>query len=92
MDRFLGALRSWAIVLPWPQDGWRGLTTRQQVALVIRAVAQTGLLIVAAKDLRRRPPEQVRGSKWLWAPVVATNYLGLGPIAYLAAGRRHPDG
>jgi hypothetical protein len=88
MKRLAGALGAWGVALPWPHDGWRGLTRRQQVGIVIRAVAQTGLLIVAARDLRRRPSEQVRGPKWLWAPVVAVNYLGLGPIVYLVGGRR----
>jgi hypothetical protein len=93
MDRFTRALRSWGVVLPWPKDGGGGLSTRQQVGLVIRGVAQTVVLIVAARDLRRRPRDQVRGSKWLWAPVLGMNYLGTGPIAYLVGGRRrgsHP--
>jgi hypothetical protein len=93
MERIAGALRSWGIALPWPEEGWRGLTTRQRVGLVVRGVAQAGLLVVAARDLRRRPPDQVRGNKWLWAPVIAMNYLGIGPIAYLVGGRRrrsHP--
>jgi hypothetical protein len=88
MKGFAGALRDWGVVLPWPRDGWRGLTRRQQVGIAVRAVAQTGLFVVAARDLRRRPPEQVRGAKWLWALVVAMNYLGVGPIVYLARGRR----
>jgi hypothetical protein len=88
MDRFTATLRSWGIVVPWPQDGWRGLSSRQRAGMIIRGVAQAGLLIVAARDLRRRPPEQVRGSKWLWAPVITMNYLGLGPLAYLIGGRR----
>ena len=88
MDRFTAALRAWGVVVPWPKDGWRGLTPRQRAGMIVRGVAQTGLLIVAARDLRRRPPDQVRGSKWLWGPVVAMNYLGLGPIAYRIGGRR----
>lgn len=88
VERIAGALRSWGIVLPWPEEGWRGLTARQRVGLVVRGLAQTGLLVAAARDLRRRPPDEIRGSKWLWGPVIAMNYLGIGPIAYLIGGRR----
>lgn len=88
MTRATGAFRSWGVVVAWPEDGWRGLSGRQQVGLVVRGVAQGGLLVVAARDLRRRPPDQVRGRKWLWVPVIAMNYLGVGPIAYLIGGRR----
>jgi hypothetical protein len=88
MHRFTRPLRDWGIVLPWPKAGFRGLTGRQQVGIAVRAVAQTSLLVVAARDLRQRPNEQVRGTKWLWAPVIAMNYLGIGPIVYLLGGRR----
>lgn len=47
-----------------------------------------GLLTVAARDLHRRPPEQVRGTKRLWVPVIAMNYMGAGPLIYLLGGRR----
>jgi hypothetical protein len=83
-----GPLNDWGVVLPRPKTGFRGLTRRQQVGVVVRAVAQTGLMVVAARDLRRRPNEQVRGAKWMWAPVIAMNYLGIGPIVYLLGGRR----
>lgn len=88
MSTSVGPLTDWGVVLPWPKTGFRGLTRRQQVGVVVRAVAQTGLLVVAARDLRQRPNEQVRGAKWMWAPVIAMNYLGIGPIVYLLGGRR----
>lgn len=92
MNKFAGPLRDWGVVLPWPKEGFRGLTPRQRTGIVVRAVAQTTLLVVAAQDLRRRPNEHVRGAKWLWAPVIAMNYLGIGPILYLLGGRRrHPS-
>ena len=47
-----------------------------------------GLLVVALYDLRRRPADQVRGPKRIWALVCGVNYLGLGPIAYFLFGRR----
>jgi hypothetical protein len=35
---------------------------------------------------RRRPSEQVRGSKKLWAVAALVNFVG--PLAYFAFGRR----
>ncbi|HSK89908.1 MAG TPA: hypothetical protein VK875_01215 [Euzebyales bacterium] len=89
MDRVTDGLRSWGVVMiPWPEQGWRGLTSRQRRGVVLRGMVQIGLLVVAVRDLVRRPAGQVRGAKWLWAPVIAVNYLGLGPIVYLLGGRR----
>ncbi|HYF79784.1 MAG TPA: PLD nuclease N-terminal domain-containing protein [Symbiobacteriaceae bacterium] len=51
--------------------------------LVIQAI----LIIVALIDLVRRDPEQVKGSKWIWAPVILIISI-LGPIIYFVAGRR----
>lgn len=49
--------------------------------------------IVAARDLLRRPSDEVRGGrKWLWALAIAANYLGIGPIVYLIGGRRPHGG
>lgn len=91
MQRFTKALTSSGVVVrPWPREGWQGLTSRQQRGLVVRGAAQTALLLAAARDLWRRPADQVRGSKWLWALIIAVNYLGVGPIAYLLGGRRRP--
>ena len=47
------------------------------------------LKIAALVDLARRPAEQVRGSKALWAAVVVLlNSVGAAPVAYFAYGRR----
>jgi hypothetical protein len=51
--------------------------------LVIQAI----LIIVALIDLIRRDPEQVKGSKWIWAPIILIISI-LGPIIYFVAGRR----
>jgi Phospholipase_D-nuclease N-terminal len=47
---------------------------------------QTLLAAAALLDLRRRPSEQVRGSKRLWAVATLVNFVG--PLAYFAFGRR----
>ena len=68
---------------------WSDLTGRQRAAVVVLALAEFGLTAVAAGDLYRRPAAQVRGPKTLW-------WLGMfvqpvGPVGYLALGRREPD-
>jgi hypothetical protein len=46
------------------------------------------LKAVALVDLRRRPANQVRGSKARWATaVVLVNSVGAVPLAYLLYGR-----
>ena len=60
-----------------------GVAAIPALALV---AAQLGLLAAALNDLRRRPPEQVRGDKRLW--VLASFVNLLGPLAYLSFGRR----
>ena len=83
------ALTSWGIVLPRGKRRWQDLSRRQRVGIAIRACLQTGLQIVAVRDLVRRPSDEVRGGrKWPWALAIAANYLGIGPIVYLVAARR----
>ena len=89
MSERTGALTSWGVVLPGGKRAWQDLTGRQRVGIVIRACLQTVLMIVAARDLVKRPSGEVRGgNKWPWAMAIAVNYLGIGPIAYLVGGRR----
>ena len=47
---------------------------------------QVGLLIAALVDLRRRPADQLRGSKAMWTAVSFVNFAG--PLAYFVFGRR----
>jgi hypothetical protein len=81
----------WGVVMPRRTD-WADMTGRQRSGVVTRGLLQAGLLAIALRDLRRRPAAQVRGHKWVWAGVSCVNYLGVGPIAYLAFGRRHDPG
>ncbi|MDF2630823.1 MAG: hypothetical protein K0R39_4654 [Symbiobacteriaceae bacterium] len=50
-------------------------------------VIQLILIVVALVDLIRREPERVKGSKWIWAPVIIVLSI-LGPIIYFVAGRQ----
>ena len=57
-----------------------------RVALqIILGIIQLVLLISAIRDIRRRPADQIRGSKRLWMLVSLINWVG--PIAYFKYGR-----
>jgi hypothetical protein len=68
---------------------WSDLTTKQKTPFVIRGVIQFALLAAALADIYRRPAEEIRGNKWLWSLVALVNFMGIGPIAYFAFGRKH---
>jgi hypothetical protein len=66
---------------------WEDLSTRQRRSIVVAGVVQVLLAAAALLDLRRRPSEQVRGPKRLWAAAAAlVNFVG--PLAYFLVGRR----
>jgi hypothetical protein len=69
------------------RKSWNDLSPSQQRAIVAAGVVQLLLAAAALQDLRRRPSEQVRGPKGLWAAVAAFVNT-VGPIAYVAFGRR----
>lgn len=68
------------------QKRWSDLTPRQRRAIVAASVVEVALTTAALVDLTRRPRAQVRGPKALW--VVGCVVQPVGPIAYLAMGRR----
>jgi hypothetical protein len=49
-------------------------------------VAHAAITALTWRDLRRRPEDQVRGSKRLWRVASAMNTVG--SVAYLAMGRK----
>jgi hypothetical protein len=69
-----------------PNARWRELSSGQKRAVVISGAVQFGLLAAALADIRRRPAEEIRGNKKLWAVLAFVNYVG--PIAYFLVGRR----
>jgi hypothetical protein len=75
------------IVMPRNKT-WSDLTAREKAPFVLRGVVQFALLAAALADIYRRPAEEIRGSKWLWSAVAFANYMGIGPIAYFAFGRK----
>lgn len=71
------------------QVTWGELGPRRRVAILVLGTVQLTLLVAALRDLRRRPSEQIRGSKRWWTAAVFVNFVG--PIAYFLRGRRTPD-
>jgi hypothetical protein len=69
-----------------PQQSWSELSPSRRRVIIAAAVVEVALTSIAAVDLWRRPAEQVRGPKLLWAPALLVQPVG--PIAYLALGRR----
>lgn len=65
---------------------WSELSRAQQAAIVAGATVELALTTVAVADLVRRPGPQVRGPKALWA--LGCLVQPVGPLAYLALGRR----
>ena len=68
---------------------WSDLTTKQKAPFVLRGIVQFALLAAALADIYRRPAEEIRGSKWMWSAAAFANFMGIGPIAYFAFGRKH---
>ncbi len=65
---------------------WSDLTPHQRQAIVSAGVVQNALLIAAWVDLYRRPADQVKGSRRLWAVGALVSWIG--PISYYVFGRR----
>jgi len=65
---------------------WRDLPPLQKATIIVIGIVQVSLLAAALYDLRRRPADQIRGSKKLWMGLVFIDYIG--PIAYFLYGRK----
>ena len=68
---------------------WDDLSEAQRRAIIAAAAIEIILTTVALEDLARRPHDQVRGPKAAWA--LGCIVQPVGPIAYLAFGRRSTD-
>lgn len=67
-------------------ERWSDLSTGQRRGVVLSGVAQFALLAAALVDIWRRPEEEIRGSKRLWALASFVNFVG--PVAYFVFGRK----
>ena len=65
---------------------WKDLTPTQQRVIVVAGALEAVVTSVALRDLARRPSDEVKGPKLLWTAACAVQPVG--PLAYLALGRR----
>jgi hypothetical protein len=65
---------------------WKDLTGPQRLSVFVMIGIQVSLLAGALADIRRRPPELIRGPKAMWGVVAFINYVG--PISYFVFGRK----
>jgi hypothetical protein len=72
-----------------PPQRWSDLSERNRKLIIAAAVTDVTLRLAALIDIKRRPADQIRGRKRLWAAVVAVvNSAGIIPISYFVFGRR----
>lgn len=69
---------------------WRDLSPRRRARIRLAASVQLLLAASAWWDLAHRPADRVRGPKWLWALVIAVNFVG--PVLYFTRGRATTTG
>jgi hypothetical protein len=65
---------------------WSEFTLLQKTGVVLVGATQLGLLAAALADIRRRPQEEIRGSKRAWVAAAFVNFVG--PLSYFLFGRR----
>jgi saccharopine dehydrogenase (NAD+, L-lysine-forming) len=69
---------------------WNELAPQKQLTISLVGLVQVALLGAALIDIRRRPAEQIKGSKKLWTLVAFINFVG--PITYFVFGRKRSEG
>jgi len=65
---------------------WSELSSRNRRLITVTGVVEVVLLAATLFDLKRRPADQIRGSKRMWTALAFINVIG--PIAYFTFGRR----
>jgi hypothetical protein len=66
-----------------------GLSEHTRKLLIVGAVGEGMLKVVALIDIKRRPASQIRGPKWVWAALmVLVSSAGILPISYFLVGRK----
>ncbi|MCW2844745.1 MAG: hypothetical protein JWN22_2661 [Nocardioides sp.] len=65
---------------------WSDLSATQRRLIFVAGAAEALMTAAALRDLARRPAREIRGSKLAW--VLSCVVQPVGPLAYLAAGRR----
>ena len=72
--------------MPNKRKNWRDLSVSQRIFFGLLGFVQFSLLLAAQIDIRRRPADQINGSKLLWTLVAFINFFG--PLAYFMFGRK----
>ena len=68
---------------------WSDLGEGQRKVVVVGGVVEAVLKVVALRDLKGRPSEQVRGPKWAWGTgITLVNGFGVAPLVYFLLGRK----
>lgn len=68
------------------KQSWSDLTPTQQKLVVAAGIVEVALTTWCLRDLKGRSADQVRGPRALWVPALSVQPVG--PLAYLAIGRR----
>ncbi len=69
---------------------WSELSGRSRKLITVTGVIEVALLVATLVDIKRRPADQIKGSKRLWTALAFVNIIG--PLAYFAFGRRRGAG
>ncbi|MEI6450882.1 MAG: PLD nuclease N-terminal domain-containing protein [Actinomycetes bacterium] len=69
---------------------WSDRSKLSRGLIVVAGVVEVVLLVATLIDLKRRPADQIKGSKRMWTALAFVNLVG--PIAYFAFGRRRGPG
>jgi bacteriorhodopsin len=65
---------------------WSERSALSRALIVVLGVVEVALLVATLADLRRRPADQINGSKRMWSALAFVNIVG--PLAYFTVGRR----
>jgi hypothetical protein len=67
---------------------WKDLSPTTRRLIVVGAIAEGAVKTAVLIDIKRRPADEIRGQKWIWAASMLVNSFGIVPLSYFAFGRR----
>jgi hypothetical protein len=68
------------------QKKWSERSRRSRTLIVAAGAIEVVLLMATLIDIKRRPADQIKGSKRMWTALAFINIVG--PISYFTFGRR----
>jgi hypothetical protein len=68
------------------KKNWSEFSKGRRRLIVVAGVVEVVLLAAALIDIKRRPADEIKGSKRMWTSLAFVNIVG--PIAYFTFGRR----